>query len=157
VPLALLWLERCRPHHDLLPGTVRAWFSLALCSVDLLTGSSRSLPTKSFMVLNLPLSKTNTSNKAWGDAVLWLRMRLVWGLRVMSTVTYTNMSSQNCIQAHDNMLEVLPHINLYLSTRRPQNIGFPGHAGTGFFLSKMDSIFSTKNIVFRSKDGGHGI
>jgi len=115
---------------------------------SLLAGSSRSLPTKQFMVLTPPLSKTNTSNKAWGDAVLWLRMRLVWGLRVMSTVTYTNMSSQNCIQAHDNMLEVLPHINLYLSTRRPQNIGFPGHAGTGFFLSKMDSIFSHISNLF---------
>jgi len=31
------------------------------------------------------------------------------------------------------MLEVLGHINLYLSTRRPQNIGFLGHAGTGCF------------------------
>jgi len=41
-----------------------------------------------------------------------------------------------CIQAHDNMLEVLPHINLYLSTRRPQNIVFPDYAGTGFFFVK---------------------
>ena len=38
-----------------------------------------------------------------------------------------------CVQAHDNMLEVLRHINLYLSTRWPQNIGFSGHAGTRFF------------------------
>ena len=44
-----------------------------------------------------------------------------------------NLLPTNCVQAHDNMLEVLRHINLYLSTRRPQNIGFPGHAGTGYF------------------------
>ena len=29
----------------------------------------------------------------------------------------------NCVQAHDNCLEVLPHINLYLSTRQPRTIG----------------------------------
>ena len=29
--------------------------------------------------------------------------------------------------------------------------------GPDFFLSKMDSIFSTENIVFRSKDAWHGV
>ena len=50
------------------------------------------------------------------------------------TVRVIHKSSQMCIQAHDNMLEVLPHINLHLLpvTRRPQNIGFPGYAGTRF-------------------------
>jgi len=33
----------------------------------------------------------------------------------------------NCVQANDNNLEVLPHIILYLSTRRPQIIGSRGH------------------------------
>jgi len=40
--------------------------SFALCSCVKLAGSSRSLSTKSFMVLPLPPSKTNTSNKARG-------------------------------------------------------------------------------------------
>ena len=40
-----------------------------------------SLSTKLFMVLHLSPSKTNTSNKAWGDAVRWLRMRLIQGWR----------------------------------------------------------------------------
>jgi len=56
------------------------------------------------------------------------------------TVRDIQKSSQMCIQAHDNILEVLVHINVYLSTRQPQNIGFPNYAGTGFFLSKMVSI-----------------
>ena len=34
---------------------------------------------------------------------------------------------KNCVQAHDNCLEVLPHINLYLSTRRLRTIESPGH------------------------------
>jgi len=46
----------------------------ALFSIAKLTGSSRSLSTKSLMVLPLPPSKPNTSYKAWGDAVRWLRM-----------------------------------------------------------------------------------
>jgi len=75
-------------------------------------------------------------------------------LEAKCTVRVIQKSSQMFIQAHNNILEVLPRIiNLYLSTRRPQNIGFPSYAGTGFFLSKIDSIFATENIVFRSRDG----
>jgi len=69
------------------------------------------------------------------------------------TVRDIQKSSQMCIRARDSIFEVLPHINVYLSTRWSQNIGFPGYAWTGFFWSKMDSIFSTENIFFRSKDG----
>jgi len=54
--------------------------SFALFNFALLAGSLRSLSTKSFMVLPLPPSKTNTSYKAWGDAVRWLRMRQMWSL-----------------------------------------------------------------------------
>jgi len=49
-------------------------FILIVFSVAQLTGTSRSLSTKSLMVLPLPPSKTNTSYKAWGVAVWWLRM-----------------------------------------------------------------------------------
>jgi len=49
--------------------------SVTLFSIGKLTGISRPLSsTKSFMLWPLPLSKTNTSYKALGDAVLWLRM-----------------------------------------------------------------------------------
>ena len=37
-----------------------------------------NLSTKLCMVLPLPPSKANTSNKAWGDAVCWLRMSREW-------------------------------------------------------------------------------
>ena len=40
---------------------------------------------------------------------------------------------RNCVQAHDNNLQVLQHIILYLSTRQPQRTGHPGHAEAGFF------------------------
>jgi len=53
---------------------------VVLFSFAVLAGSSRSLPTKSLMVWSLPPSKTNTSNKTWGDAVRWLRMWQVWSL-----------------------------------------------------------------------------
>ena len=59
-------------------GHFGALLCYALFSVALLAGSARSLSIKSFMVLPLPPSKTNTSNKAWGDTVRWVRMRQVW-------------------------------------------------------------------------------
>ena len=43
------------------------------------------------------------------------------------TVRVSKLLLTNCVQANDNTLEVLPHIILYLSTRRPQNIRSPGH------------------------------
>ena len=49
------------------------------------------------------------------------------------TVMVSKLLLTNCVQARDNMLEVLRHINLYLSMRQPQKTRFPGNAGTGFF------------------------
>ena len=49
------------------------------------------------------------------------------------TVLVIQLFLTNCVQAHDNNLEVLRHIILYLSTRRPQITGHPGHDGTRFF------------------------
>jgi len=54
---------------------------------------------------------------------------------------------RNCVQAHDNCLEVLPHINLYLSTRRPQTIGSPGHVTPSFL-----KFYIFKNSVFQDQD-----
>ena len=54
-------------------------------------------------------------------------------LQAKCTVLVIQLFLTNCVQAHDNKLEVLRHINLYLSTRRPQLIGHPGHAGSRFF------------------------
>jgi len=52
-----------------------------------------------------------------------------------------------CIPAHDNMLEVLSHINLYLSTRLPQNNGFQGYAGRRTKLALAKSLqFSELNL-----------
>ena len=49
------------------------------------------------------------------------------------TVMVSKLLLTNCVQARDNMLEVLLHINLYLSMRQSQKTRFPGNAGTGFF------------------------
>ena len=39
------------------------------------------------------------------------------------TVRVSKLLLTNCVQANDNTLEVLPHIILYLSMRRPLIIG----------------------------------
>jgi len=44
------------------------------------------------MVLPLPPSKTNTSNKAWRDAVRWLRMRQMWSLSYLDASQPVNLS-----------------------------------------------------------------
>jgi len=63
---------------DLLSRVSRVSFRFAVW-----VGSLQSLSTKSLIVLPLPPSKTNTSNKAWKDAIQWprLRMLFVWGWR----------------------------------------------------------------------------
>ena len=48
-------------------------------------------------------------------------------------VLFIQLFLTNCVQAHDNCLEVLPHMILYLSTRRPRTIGSPGHVNSQFF------------------------
>ena len=56
---------------------------------------------------------------------------ILWGMaQAKYTVTVCKFLLRNCVQAHDNTLEVLQHIILYLSTRRPQIIGSPGHVRT---------------------------
>jgi len=54
-------------------------------------------------------------------------------IKAKYTVRVSKLLFRNCVQAHDNILEVLRHIILYLSKRRPQSTGNPGHAGPGFF------------------------
>ena len=49
------------------------------------------------------------------------------------TVKVIQLFLTNCVKAHDNCLEVLLHINLYLSTRRPRTIGSHGHVNSQFF------------------------
>jgi len=54
---------------------------LVLVNLNPINNTYIDLVCLSFMVLPLPPSITNTSNKAWGDAFRWLRMRLVYGWR----------------------------------------------------------------------------
>ena len=49
----------------------------------------------------------------------------------------------NCVQAHDDCLKVLPHINPYLSTRQPRTIGSPGHMNSQFF-----EYYAFRRILF---------
>jgi len=55
-------------------------------------------------------------------------------MMAMSMVRVGQFLNRNCVQANGDVLEVLPHIILYLSTRQPQDIGSPGHAWTGIFV-----------------------
>jgi len=50
----------------------------------------------------------------------------------------------NCVQAHDDCLKVLPHINLYLSTRQPRTIGSPDHMNSQFL--EINSVLQDQNI-----------
>jgi len=88
-----------------------------------------------------------------GDLILEC---VVWGgrgvreeLSAKCTVLVIQLFLTNCIQAHDNLLEVLRHIKLYLSTRWPQKIGFPGSDFLKFCIS-MNSVFQDQEI-FRKK------
>jgi hypothetical protein len=53
----------------------------------------------------------------------WAFLNSLEGKLTMCTVLVIQQMPTTCVQANDNILEVLPHIILYLSTRRPQNIG----------------------------------
>ena len=61
-------------------------------------------------------------------------------MRAMCTVLVTQQIPTNCVQANDDKLRVLPHIIFYLSARRPQLIGNPGHTGPGFFSTNVLDI-----------------
>jgi len=68
------------------------------------------------------------------------------------TVRVSKCLLRNCVQAHDNCLEVLPHINLYLLTRRPRTIGSPSHVSPSFFWNSVCSrILSFKTKTFFPK------
>jgi len=49
------------------------------------------------------------------------------------TVRGSKLFRTNCVQAHVDCLEVLPHINRYLSTKQPRTIETPGHVNSQFF------------------------
>ena len=49
------------------------------------------------------------------------------------TVQVGQLVLTNCVQAHDDCLEVLAHIILYLLTRRPRTFGSDGHVTAIFF------------------------
>jgi len=67
-------------------------------------------------------------------------------MSAMCTVLVIKQMPINCVQANDTILELLPHIILYLSTKRYQNIGSPGHVTNSF----LKFCFS-KNSVFQDK------
>ena len=60
---------------------------------------------------------------------------------------------RKCVQAHDNCLEVLPHINPYLSTRRPRTIGSPGHLTPTFlkFCISKNSVLQDQDIFSKNR------
>ena len=63
------------------------------------------------------------------------------------TVLVIQLFLTNCVQSHDNCFEVLPHINLYLSTRQPQTIGSPG-----LVIPSSLKFCISKNSVFQDQD-----
>ena len=63
------------------------------------------------------------------------------------TVRVSKILLRNCVQAHDNTLEILRHITLCLSTRRPQNFGSSGHVRTCFLKFRI-----CKNSVFQDQE-----
>jgi len=63
------------------------------------------------------------------------------------TVKVGQLLLTNCVQAHNDCLEVIPHIVLYLSLRRPRIVGSPGHVTPGFLKIRI-----SKNAVFKFED-----
>jgi len=73
-----------------------------------------------------------------------MMLSLAWTLRrkgllifcpflAQNTVRVSKLLLTKCVQAHDDYLKVLPHINLYLLTRQPRTIRSPGHVNSQFF------------------------
>ena len=71
---------------------------------------------------------------------------------VVYQAKYTDRVSKlllrNCVQAHDNWLKVLAHINLDHSTGRPRTIGSSGHVTPSFlkFCISKNSVFQDQDI-----------
>jgi len=68
------------------------------------------------------------------------------------TVRVSKLELRNCVQSHDNTLEVLRHIILYLLTKLPQSTGHPGHAGAGFLEIPYFQKFCPSRPRIFSKD-----
>jgi len=68
------------------------------------------------------------------------------------TVRVNKLLLTNCVQAHDDCLEVLPRVILYLSTRQPQTIGPPGHVSSQFleFLYFQEFCLRRPNFFFKN-------
>jgi len=83
-----------------------------------------------------------TLKKFWNE----LNQKTFIIIMAKCTIRVGQLLISKCVQANGDNLEVpwLPHIIFYLSTRQPQIIWFPGHAGSGFLGSKMDSIWPQK-------------
>jgi len=66
------------------------------------------------------------------------------------TVRVGQLLLRNCVQAHDDCLEVLPHLILYLLTRWLRTIRSPGHEeeeeGTGV-ASDVDYYFDVYQVL----------
>jgi len=76
---------------------------------------------------------------------------------VVYQAKYTDRVSKlvlrNCVQAHDNWLKVLAHINLDHSTGRPRTIGSSGHVTPSFlkFCISKNSVFQDQDIFCTKK------
>jgi len=69
------------------------------------------------------------------------------------TVRVRKLLLRNSVQAHDNCLEVLPHINLYLSMRRHRTLGCPGHVTPSYlkFCISKNSVFQDQDIFSKNR------
>jgi len=67
------------------------------------------------------------------------------------TVQVGQLVLANCVQAHDDCLEVLAHIILYLLTRRPRTIGSDGHVTAIFFQWSNQAVGVACSLTICSK------
>jgi len=87
----------------------------------------------------------------WAPGRVFLeRTRILSGIQFKThfikakyTVRACKLLLTNCVQAHDDCLEVLTHIILYLSTRWSRTVGSPGHLTPRFLKFHI-----SKNSVF---------
>jgi len=82
----------------------------------------------------------------WRSVVKFTFMPLAHTNKTKCTVLVIQLFLTNYVQAHENCLEVLPHINAYLSTTRPRTIA----------RSRKLPVFCkqciSKNSVFQDQD-----
>ena len=75
--------------------------------------------------------------------------------RAKCTVLVIELFLTNWVQAHDHYLEVLQHIILYFSTRRPQIIGYSGHVRTCFFWDSVSPRILSSEIISKKSKKNH--